>query len=85
MGSPSVGSERIRSGDHLRIAGRELAKYCGISKFAATLWYVIAQRFWGLKRKIDEITISDEIGGSNGMQSLQMSKFVQLFSKTRTR
>ncbi|KAF8903926.1 hypothetical protein CPB84DRAFT_1746030 [Gymnopilus junonius] len=55
MGSPSVGSERIRSGEHLRIAGRELAKYCGINKFSATL--------------------CDEIGGSNGMQSLQMSKY----------
>ncbi|KDR80342.1 hypothetical protein GALMADRAFT_242719 [Galerina marginata CBS 339.88] len=55
MGSPSVGSERIRSGEHLRIAGRELAKYCGITKFSATL--------------------CDEIGGSNGMQSLQMSKY----------
>jgi len=43
MGSPSVGSERI-SGENLRVAGRELAKYCGISKFAATLRYVIAQR-----------------------------------------
>ncbi|KAF8957579.1 DUF917-domain-containing protein [Flammula alnicola] len=55
MGSPSVGSERIRSGEHLRMAGLELAKYCGITKFSATL--------------------CDEIGGSNGMQSLQMTKY----------
>jgi hypothetical protein len=40
MGSPSVGSERIRSGEHLRIAGNELARYCGVSEFCATLWYV---------------------------------------------
>ncbi|KAF4620352.1 hypothetical protein D9613_001202 [Agrocybe pediades] len=60
MGSPSVGSERIRSGEHLRVAGRELAKYCGISNFSATLWRV------------------DEIGGSNGMQSLQMSKYYDI-------
>ncbi|KAF9553636.1 Hydantoinase/oxoprolinase [Agrocybe pediades] len=58
MGSPSVGSERIRSGEHLRVAGRELAKYCGISNFSATL--------------------CDEIGGSNGMQSLQMSKYYDI-------
>ncbi|KAF8964893.1 hypothetical protein BDZ97DRAFT_1918596 [Flammula alnicola] len=57
MGSPSVGSERIRSGEHLRMAGLELAKYCGITKFSATLW------------------LADEIGGSNGMQSLQMTKY----------
>ncbi|KAF9481135.1 DUF917-domain-containing protein [Pholiota conissans] len=55
MGSPSVGSERIRSGAHLRMAGLELAKYCGITEFGATL--------------------CDEIGGSNGMQSLQMTKY----------
>lgn len=55
MGSPSVGSERIRSGEHLHVAGRELAKYCGVSEFCATL--------------------CDEIGGSNGMQSLQMSMY----------
>ncbi|KAF8182301.1 Hydantoinase/oxoprolinase [Pholiota molesta] len=55
MGSPSVGSERIRSGAHLRMAGLELAKYCGVTEFGATL--------------------CDEIGGSNGMQSLQMTKY----------
>ncbi|KAF5322652.1 hypothetical protein D9619_002210 [Psilocybe cf. subviscida] len=55
MGSPSVGSERIRSGAHLRMAALELAKYCGVTRFAATL--------------------CDEIGGSNGMQSLQMTSY----------
>lgn len=38
MGSPSVGSERIQSGEHLYIAGSELAKYCSVSEFCATLW-----------------------------------------------
>ncbi|PPQ89891.1 hypothetical protein CVT25_004813 [Psilocybe cyanescens] len=37
MGSPSVASERIKGGEHLCAGGRELAKYCGISKFSATL------------------------------------------------
>ncbi|KAJ3515024.1 hypothetical protein NLJ89_g2022 [Agrocybe chaxingu] len=55
MGSPSVCSEKITSGEHLRVAGIELGKYCGITKFAATL--------------------SDEIGGGNGMQSLQTARY----------
>ncbi|CAA7263047.1 unnamed protein product [Cyclocybe aegerita] len=55
MGSPSVCSEKITSGEHLRVAGLELGKYCGITKFAATL--------------------SDEIGGGNGMQSLQTARY----------
>ncbi|KAK7032883.1 hypothetical protein R3P38DRAFT_2618769 [Favolaschia claudopus] len=53
MGSPSVGSERLTAAADILEAGTELAKYCGVSKFAATL--------------------CDEIGGSNGMQSLVMS------------
>ena len=38
MGSPSVSSERLKDGDHLRKGGIELGKYCGIAKFSATLW-----------------------------------------------
>ncbi|KAF7375145.1 DUF917-domain-containing protein [Mycena sanguinolenta] len=53
MGSPSVGSERLTAGADIMEAGKELAKFCGISSFAATL--------------------CDEIGGSNGMQSLLMA------------
>lgn len=71
MGSPSVGSERIRSGAHLRMAGLELAKYCGITKFGATLWCVVRQSPTPDTKCIP----SDEIGGSNGMQSLQMTKY----------
>uniref|UniRef100_A0A8H8CPV3 Hydantoinase n=1 Tax=Psilocybe cubensis TaxID=181762 RepID=A0A8H8CPV3_PSICU len=37
MGSPSVGFERIKGGEHLRVGGLELAKYCGITNFTATL------------------------------------------------
>ncbi|TFK39114.1 hydantoinase/oxoprolinase [Crucibulum laeve] len=37
MGSPSVSSERIRGGSHIKVAGLELAKYCGVTKFGATL------------------------------------------------
>ncbi|KAJ7510350.1 Hydantoinase/oxoprolinase [Mycena galericulata] len=55
MGSPSVGSERLMPGAAIFEAGIELAKFCGVSSFAATL--------------------CDEIGGSNGMQSLVMSGF----------
>lgn len=40
MGSPSVTSERLRGTSHLQLASVELAKYFGISGFAATLWYV---------------------------------------------
>jgi hypothetical protein len=46
MGSPSVGSERIRSGAHLRMAGLELAKYCGVTEFGATLWFVDPLHFF---------------------------------------
>ncbi|KAJ7352476.1 Hydantoinase/oxoprolinase [Mycena albidolilacea] len=53
MGSPSVGSERLTAGADIMEAGKELAKFCGVSSFAATL--------------------CDEIGGSNGMQSLVMA------------
>ncbi|KAF7330338.1 DUF917-domain-containing protein [Mycena venus] len=53
MGSPSVGSERLTAGADIMEAGNELAKFCGVSSFAATL--------------------CDEIGGSNGMQSLVMA------------
>ncbi|KAJ7178857.1 hydantoinase/oxoprolinase [Mycena crocata] len=55
MGSPSVGSERLMPGAAIMAAGEELAKYCGVASYAATL--------------------CDEIGGSNGMQSLVMSGF----------
>ncbi|KAF8806685.1 putative hydantoinase/oxoprolinase [Phlegmacium glaucopus] len=58
MGSPSVGSERLQSGQILSKGGLELAKYCGITKFSATL--------------------CDEIGGSNGMQSILMTKYFDL-------
>ncbi|KAF8997586.1 Hydantoinase/oxoprolinase [Cyathus striatus] len=37
MGSPSIGSERLRGPPHLEMAGSELARYCGITKFHATL------------------------------------------------
>ncbi|KAF8983353.1 hypothetical protein BDQ17DRAFT_768573 [Cyathus striatus] len=37
MGSPSVGSERLHGPPHLETAGSELARYCGITKFHATL------------------------------------------------
>ncbi|KAJ6570225.1 hydantoinase/oxoprolinase [Mycena vulgaris] len=37
MGSPSVGSERLMPGAAIMEAGAELAKYCGVSSFAATL------------------------------------------------
>ncbi|KAJ7914890.1 hydantoinase/oxoprolinase [Mycena leptocephala] len=53
MGSPSVGSERLTAGADIKEAGEALAKFCGVSSFAATL--------------------CDEIGGSNGMQSLIMA------------
>ncbi|KAJ7678546.1 DUF917-domain-containing protein [Mycena rosella] len=53
MGSPSVDSERLMPAAAIMEAGTELAKYCGVASFAATL--------------------CDEIGGSNGMQSLVMS------------
>ncbi|KAF5322650.1 hypothetical protein D9619_002211 [Psilocybe cf. subviscida] len=39
MGSPSVSSERIHSGRDLQLAALELAKYCGVVQFAATLRY----------------------------------------------
>ncbi|KAJ7746610.1 hydantoinase/oxoprolinase [Mycena metata] len=55
MGSPSVGSERLMPGAAIMAAGQELAKFCGITGYAATL--------------------CDEIGGSNGMQSLVMAGF----------
>ncbi|KAJ6460352.1 hydantoinase/oxoprolinase [Mycena vitilis] len=55
MGSPSVGSERLTAGADIIQAGQQLAKFCGVSSFAATL--------------------CDEIGGSNGMQSLVMAGF----------
>ena len=38
MGAPSVVSERFTSGAHLKEGVLELAKYCGITKFSATLW-----------------------------------------------
>ena len=38
MGSPSVASERLQGGAQIKNAGIELAKYCGIAKFSATLW-----------------------------------------------
>ncbi|KAJ6577349.1 Hydantoinase/oxoprolinase [Mycena capillaripes] len=53
MGSPSAGSERLTAGADIKQAAEELAKFCGVSSFAATL--------------------CDEIGGSNGMQSLVMA------------
>ncbi|KAJ7739325.1 Hydantoinase/oxoprolinase [Mycena olivaceomarginata] len=37
MGSPSVGSERLTAGADIMEAGKELAKFCGVSSFAATL------------------------------------------------
>jgi hypothetical protein len=40
MGSPSVGSERLMPGAAIMEAGAELAKFCGVSSFAATLWYM---------------------------------------------
>jgi DUF917 family protein len=40
MGSPSVGSERLTAGADIKEAGEALAKFCGVSSFAATLWYV---------------------------------------------
>ncbi|KAJ7671643.1 hydantoinase/oxoprolinase [Mycena polygramma] len=55
MGSPSVGSERLTAGADIMQAGQQLAKFCGVERFAATL--------------------CDEIGGSNGMQSLVMAGF----------
>ncbi|KAJ7039546.1 hydantoinase/oxoprolinase [Mycena alexandri] len=55
MGSPSVGSERLMPGAAIMAAGQELARFCGITGYAATL--------------------CDEIGGSNGMQSLVMAGF----------
>ncbi|KAJ6612262.1 hydantoinase/oxoprolinase [Mycena sp. CBHHK59/15] len=58
MGSPSVGSERLTQGAALLEAGAELAKFCGVTNFAAAL--------------------CDEIGGSNGMQSLVMSGFYKI-------
>ena len=48
MGSPSVGYERIQSGEHLLVAGKELARYCGVSEFCATLWYV---KIWNVLLK----------------------------------
>lgn len=59
MGSPSVASERIQSGAHLRTAGRELARYCDVSEFCATLWYVKIFFFWkcGIM-KVDDWYIS---------------------------
>lgn len=72
MGSPSVSSERISSGEHLRTAGTELAKYCGIATFAATLWCVCFESGIVANAVVD---CSDEIGGSNGMQSLQMARY----------
>ncbi|KAJ7116355.1 hydantoinase/oxoprolinase [Mycena epipterygia] len=58
MGSPSVGSERLMPSTSIVEAGAELAKFCGVTSFAATL--------------------CDEIGGSNGMQSLVMSGFYEI-------
>lgn len=40
MGSPSVSSERLRSGTMLEDTCKSLAKYLNIAKFDATLWYV---------------------------------------------
>jgi len=78
MGSPSVASERIQSGEHLYIAGRELARYCGVSEFCATLWYV-KNFFEDVELRLTiSFYISVEIGGSNGMQSLRMSKSIYL-------
>ncbi|TFK65188.1 DUF917-domain-containing protein [Pluteus cervinus] len=37
MGSPSVTSERIKGGSPLRLVGMELAKYCGVNEYVATL------------------------------------------------
>jgi len=37
MGSPSVGGERIWGGKPIMVAGKELAKFMGVSKIWATL------------------------------------------------
>ncbi|KAK0211982.1 hydantoinase/oxoprolinase [Armillaria fumosa] len=37
MGSPSVGSERLGDAKEILTAGKELAHYCGVSEYAATL------------------------------------------------
>lgn len=38
MGSPSVGSERLRISAAVLEAGRELARYCRVDEFSGTLW-----------------------------------------------
>ena len=77
MGSPSVSSERIPSGNEVPQACSNLHKYLRVESFAALISYVAStlHRYMALQLNLIVLLthFRDEIGGKNGLEPMLLS------------